>query len=339
MRESTFNFRFGVIEIGSIESTTLSLLFTINFVIGLTISVKLLNDSIKLDDFYGIGRKPLSIAVAGDSGVGKDMLVSSISRAFGDSEVAVLHGDDYHLHERGDFTWRTTTHLDPEANDLGAWSRDFRKAIKREKVFSRHYDHSVGRFTPPYETPARDLVILNGLHSHLIPNSEKIDLKVFLSMDENLRVVLKVKRDTIERGSGDPDQVIKFINDRKDHFNSFVLPQKLGAHLILHLFPITEEPLRLGVSIRTPNQSVVREIYRIVNSLGRVASRLDRSDSGELWLTVEAYEISKDENLDILLNSVTHPDKILVDSNYIDSGINGFIAAVCLFALAKQRTD
>ncbi len=339
MREPTFHFRFEVIEIGPVDLTALALLFTINFVIGLTLSVKLLNDSIKLDDFYGIGHKPLSIAVAGDSGVGKDTLVSSISRAFGDSEVAVLHGDDYHLHERGDLAWRTTTHLDPEANDLGAWSRDFRKAIKREKVFSRHYDHSVGRFSPPRETPARDLVILNGLHSHLIPDSEKIDLKVFLSMEESLRIVLKVKRDTIERGSGDSNQVIKLINDRKDHFNSFVLPQKLSAHLILHLFPVTGEPLRLGVSIRTPNQSVIREIYRIVNSLGRVASRLDRSESGELWLTVEAYEISKDENLDILLSTVAHPDKLLIRSDNIDSGVNGFISAVCLIALANQRVD
>jgi hypothetical protein len=158
-------------------------------------------------------------------------------------------------------------------------------------------------------------------------------------MEESLRVVLKVKRDSIERGSGDTDQVIKFINERKDHFNSFVLPQKLGAQLILHLFPVTEEPLRLGVSIRTPNQSVIREIYRIVNSLGRIASRLDRSESGELWLTVEAYEISKDENLDILLSAVVHPDKMLIRSDDIDSGINGFISAVCLIALANQRVD
>ncbi len=97
----------------------------------------------------------------------------------------------------------------------------------------------------------------------------------------------------MERSSGDPDQITKLINDRKEHFNSFILPQKLDAHLILHLFPVTEEPLRLGVSIRTPNQSLVREIYRIVNSLCRVASRLDRSEFGELWLTVEAYEIPR----------------------------------------------
>ena len=329
---------WGNVEV-SLDKTYLDLIFTTIFVVGLTLALKVLNDSIKQEDVFGISKKPLAIAIAGDSGVGKDTLSESISRAFGQEFTSVLHGDDYHLHERGDASWRTTTHLDPEENNLDEWSRNFRKSINREKVIARHYDHSVGRFTLPQEIAPNDLVILNGLHSHYLPFSEGIDLKIFLSMDETLRVDLKMKRDAQVRGHQNRNDVLQSIIDRQNQYKLFIEPQRQNANLLIHLSRISVDPFRLLVSIRTPGQSLVREIYRVVNSLSSVASKLERNDSGDLWLHVEADELSSTENLEMLSELVPRSEKLLINSRVLDSGASGFMAVTSFATLALVRMN
>ena len=330
-------FRFwGNVE-ASIDKTLMDLLFTIIFVVGLTLSVKILNESIKQEDVFGISKKPLAIAIAGDSGVGKDTLAESLSKAVGQEFTTVLHGDDYHLHERGDASWRITTHLDPEANNLDEWSRNFRKSLNREKVVARHYDHSIGRFTLPSATLPNDFVILNGLHSLSLPFSEGVDLKVFLSMEEDLRVNLKIRRDAEARGHQDEKAVLQSIIERKEQYQFFIEPQKIDADLLIHLSQISFEPLRLSVEIRTPNQSLVREIYRVINSLSSVPSKLERKSNGELWLYVETSELTSDENFELLSILVPKYEKLLTEARSLDSGASGFMSVVCLAALASQR--
>jgi ABC-type multidrug transport system fused ATPase/permease subunit len=125
------------------------LLFTLNLVIGAVLMLKILKEAQKLGDIYSLAKKPVTINIAGDSGVGKDTLSNEIARLFGDQEIALMLGDDYHLHERGESSWLTTTHLSVDANDLEGMGRDFRKLLRGEQLYVKHYDHSVGRFTLP----------------------------------------------------------------------------------------------------------------------------------------------------------------------------------------------
>jgi hypothetical protein len=159
------------------------LLFTFNVAIGALLVLKVISEAQKSGDIYSLAKKPLTIGIAGDSGVGKDTLTNEIARLFGDSEVALLLGDDYHLHERGETSWLATTHLALDSNDLELMGRDFRKLLNGEKVFVKHYDHSVGRFTLPEKISPSNLIVLNGLHAIMIPGSELTDLKIFISME------------------------------------------------------------------------------------------------------------------------------------------------------------
>ena len=329
---------FGLVSFSS-NSTFKSLLFTINFVVGIFLILKILAEAISQGDVFGVGKKPLAIAIAGDSGVGKDTLASAISNLFGESDTTILHGDDYHLHERGDASWRTTTHLDPEANNLQEWSRHFRKALNREKVVARQYDHSVGRFTTPREILPNELILLNGLHSHMISSSNEIDLKVFLSMDDDLRVSLKLRRDVESRGHGNRSQLISTINDRKPQFEEFVKPQELTSDLLIHLSEVSLDPLRLEVSVRTPNQTLVREIYRVLNSLTTVPSSLVRNANGELWLKVDPRELTALDNAEILSALVPNSDQIIRNSGLVDIGEKGFMATICIIGLANKRRE
>jgi hypothetical protein len=158
-------------------------------------------------------------------------------------------------------------------------------------------------------------------------------------MDEALRVDLKMRRDAEVRGHQDVNDILQAIVERKNQYEMFVEPQKNDANLLIHLSRILIDPLRLSVSIRTPNQSLVREIYRVTNSLSSVPSKLERTDDGDLWLHVEADEITSDENLELLSTLVPRYEKLLTETRILDSGVSGFMSVACLAALASQRVN
>ena len=85
------------------------MVFTINVVLEAVLIWKILDEAIKVGDVYSLSNKPLSVCIAGDSGVGKDTLANEIANLFAQQEVALLLGDDYHLYERGETSWLSTT--------------------------------------------------------------------------------------------------------------------------------------------------------------------------------------------------------------------------------------
>ncbi len=317
--------------------TPKTLLFTVILVLAFAIISKILSESIYLGDYLRIGKKPLVISIAGDSGVGKDTLAGSVSATFGDSVTTILCGDDYHLHERGDLFWSTTTHLDPEANNLQEWGRHFGLAVKRKKVFARQYDHVKGRFTLPRLITPSDLIILNGLHPQLIPLAENIDLRVFITMEESLRVLLKLQRDLEFRGHSNQSQALKVIQARVEHFLKYVLPQRDSADLTFHLFQFTAEPLRITLAMTFFDASLAREIHAVVSSLGNVASSLEKYSEGRLTLQVDAWDLSDSDNHVIQDALLPEFQYILGDDAKPLEGLKGFMATVTTYALSRKR--
>ena len=148
-----------------------------------------------------------------------------------------------------------------------------------------------------------------------------------------------MQRDAQFRGHQNRSDILQSIIERQNQYKLFIEPQRNNANLLLHLSRISVDPLRLLVSIRTPGQSLVREIYRVVNSLSSVPSRLERTDGGDLWLHVESEELSSHENFEILSKLVPSYEKLLTNSRLLDSGASGFMSVTCLAALALVRTS
>jgi uridine kinase len=186
-------------------------------------------------DRYKLSRAPLSVAVAGDSGTGKDTLCRSLADVFEGSESAFLLGDDYHNYERSSPVWKVKTHLDPSANNLSRLMSDTMQLLQGEPVWSRHYDHDRGRFTQLRKVREGDLVVVSGLHvlTSIYVRSH-VDLTVFLDMDEDLRTLFKVERDMRERGH-DPANTLKSIARRAGDRERFIQPQLELADLVLRL--------------------------------------------------------------------------------------------------------
>lgn len=312
------------------------LLFTLNAVILVFILLSLIGKVITLGDRYSLISKPIAIAIAGDSGSGKDTLASGISKLVGDTNINLLLGDDYHLYERGDNSWLTTTHLDPSANDLSLLGKNFQKALGRNDVYSRHYDHKFGKFTSPRLIKSGDFVLINGLHSFLIPNSNQLDLKVFMLMDENLRIQKKIERDSITRGHVDISAIESAIEIRKPDYQKYVAPQMLEADIVFKVEPISMDPLLNVLYVKFKDYFLMHELKAALLAVTNCGVEIVR-DFDEMWLRIEAYNFQNLEGIPLVHNLIQDYDQILNSSRAFLNGDIGLMSVITLISVCRKR--
>jgi uridine kinase len=320
------------------NNEVLGVIFTVNVVLAAVLIWKILNEAIKVGDVYSLSNKPLSVSIAGDSGVGKDTLANEIANLFSQQEVALLLGDDYHLYERGDTSWQSTTHLSLEANDLEAMGRDFQKLLKRESVFVKHYDHAVGRFTLPRRIKSSQLIIVNGLHAHLIPGNQFTDLRIFLSMEEELRIKLKVERDKTQRKQHDENQIRASIAARVPHFEKYVKPQSETADLHFYLKLISVSPLTLGVVASSKDAAFMIEFRNTYNAVSTIPSTLTRID-GDVFLEFDTTYFKGSDASTIFRQLELEINQVFSVEPQFSDGSMGLMSLLSLSALLRKRRN
>jgi uridine kinase len=340
LKESQISTRFsGVIQFEYSKMSYLDgLLFTLNIVVGAVLVLKILQEGKKIGDIYSLAKKPLTLNIAGDSGVGKDTLSNEIARLFGDQEVALLLGDDYHLHERGESSWITTTHLSVDANDLEGMGRDFRKLLSGQQVFVKHYDHAVGRFTLPRKINSSQVVIVNGLHANMIPGSELADLKIFLSMEDELRIQLKLERDLNQRKHGDQDAIRRSIESRLPHYEKFILPQADISDLHFHLRRISPSSLTLGVIVSSLDAAFVHDLKKSFNAISDTPAILQKKDHYTI-LEIDPVNFKGVDALLILKQTIESPEQLFNSDPKFAGGSVGVLSLIAIMALARKRMN
>lgn len=320
------------------NNEVLGVIFTLNIVLAAILIWKILNEATKVGDVYSLSKKPLSIGIAGDSGVGKDTLANEIANLFTQQEVALLLGDDYHLYERGDTSWQSTTHLSLEANDLEAMGRDYQKLLKREPVFVKHYDHAVGKFTLPRKIKSSQLILVNGLHAHLAPGNQSMDLRVFLSMEEDLRIKLKIKRDRTQRKQIDENQIRASIASRVPHFEKYVKPQSDTADLHFNLKLISVSPLTLGVVVSSKDAAFMIEFRNTYNAVSPTPATLTRV-SGQIFLEFDTTCFKGSDASVILRQLALEIDQVFPVEPQFSDGSTGVMSLLCISALLRKRRN
>lgn len=214
-----------------------------NTAVGLILAMRMYHEGVHRNDFYRLSRRPLSIGIAGDSGVGKDTLAAALTDMFGRGSTTVLSGDDYHIWDRYGPMWRSMTHLNPRANYLAEFADHALALIDGRAVRSRHYDHQTGRFAVDVHVPQNDVIIVSGLHALQLPLlRERYEVSIYLDMDEDLRRFLKVRRDVGERGHP-LERVLESIERRAADARQYVHPQAADADVVFTLAPVNRRQL------------------------------------------------------------------------------------------------
>lgn len=288
-----------ILEWFGLSTRVVSLWNTLLLATGLILVARMLREGIHANEYFRLSRKPFVLGIGGDSGAGKSTLANAIAGLFGTHSVVQVSGDDYHLWDRHKPMWQVMTHLNPRANDLARFNHDVQTLATGHNVLSRKYDHTSGKLGKPQLLKSNDFIIVSGLHVFSLPMMRALcDLKVYLNMDEALRIHLKLLRDSAQRDHA-RDQVLAMIARREPDAVRYIRSQAAHADLVLSLQPIhphtldeVDSPLRLKLGVMARHGMYYESLVRVL--IGVCGMHVDISQEN----TDSAIELTIDGDAD-----------------------------------------
>ncbi|HVY53650.1 MAG TPA: uridine kinase, partial [Gammaproteobacteria bacterium] len=317
----------------------IALLHTLFLTVGVVLIFRVWQEAVRANHYFRLSRKPFIIGIAGDSGSGKDTLAQSLQGLFGKHSVTQLSGDDYHLWDRQKPMWEVMTHLNPRANDLEQYAHDLISLSNGDAIYTRHYDHHIGKMTRPQRVESNDFIIATGLHALYLPIlRDCYGLSIYLDIDEDLRRYFKLRRDVLQRGHS-KEKILSSLNKREDDSRRFVRPQAAYADLVLSLQPIQpkaleniegEDALRLKLLARSRyglnEESLVRVL---VGVCGLNVDMQISEDSSMIELTIEGEATADDIALAALKLCPRIKEFLDITPRWLD-GVQGLIQLMTL---------
>ncbi|GAB2844951.1 phosphoribulokinase [Actinocorallia aurea] len=186
----------------------------------------------------GAGRRPVMLAIAGDSAAGKTTLTRGLVECLGEDRMTAVCVDDYHRYDREERRNKPFTALHPDCNHIEVMEQHLQLLAMGEPILKPVYDHGTGRLVRPELVEPKDFVIVEGL----LPLYSKMaracfDITVYLDPPEEQRFAWKVQRDTTKRGYT-PEQVAEEMRRRAGESAAFIRPQRRNADIVVRFGPI-----------------------------------------------------------------------------------------------------
>ena len=183
-------------------------------------------------------RRPVMLAIAGDSAAGKTTLTRGIAGALGPERATALCVDDYHRYDREERRDVPFTVLNPECNYIEVMEQHLQLLALGRPILKPVYDHPTGKLVRPVLVGPRDFVIVEGL----LPLHTKLaracfDITVYLDPPEEIRREWKLRRDTAERGYT-REQVLAELDRREPESAAFIRPQRQWADIAVRFAPV-----------------------------------------------------------------------------------------------------
>ncbi len=178
-----------------------------------------------------MARRPIMIAVGGDSGTGKTTLCRGLDKIFGAERIETICLDDYHSLDREQRKAVGFTALDPRANNFAAMEEDMWTLRDGQPIRKPVYDHADGRIKGPETIAPKEIIVVQGLfplYTRALRNL--FDVTVWLDPETELKVAWKIQRDVTQRGYS-PEQVRAEIEKRQPDIRAHITPQAKHADL------------------------------------------------------------------------------------------------------------
>ena len=181
-------------------------------------------------------KKPLIIGIAGGSGSGKTTLAERIAAHFGDA-VATLRHDDYYKEQKGlSLEARAAINYDhPDAFDTDLLIKHLDALCAGCAIDAPMYDYTVhDRSDRVRRVEPRDVVLLEGIL--ILENEalrERLDIKLFVDTDADVRILRRIVRDVKGRGRSLDSVISQYLATVKPMHEAFVEPSKKHADLIV----------------------------------------------------------------------------------------------------------
>jgi len=177
------------------------------------------------------------IGIAGGTGSGKSTVARRLAAALADSSMAFVEMDSYYRN----FTGRTMQELHhinwdhPDAFDLELFVEHLDAMAAGQPVDKPVYDYSIHARSPDTVRITRaDVVVVDGI---LLFTDERVrqrlDVKVFVDADADIRLVRRIKRDMATRGRPLEEILEQYVNTVRPMHLQFIEPSKRWADVIV----------------------------------------------------------------------------------------------------------
>ena len=180
--------------------------------------------------------KPLTIGICGGSGAGKTTLADLLCARFDSERILRLPHDAYyrdldHLSPDG----KKSVNFDhPDALDTDDLIRDMEALIRGESVEIPVYDFSLHRRTGRMTVQPAPVILLEGILVFENPRLRRLlDIKVFVHVDEDIRLSRRLARDIRERGRDLESVLEQYDATVRPMYRRFVQPSRDFADLVV----------------------------------------------------------------------------------------------------------
>ena len=178
----------------------------------------------------------LFIGIAGGSGSGKTTLAKQLADHFGERLSLLRHDDYYKAQSSLTIEERASLNFDhPDAFDTALLIKHLDELRKGQDIDCPVYNYSQhDRSTEVRTVKAAQVIVLEGILIFENPDLlDRLDIKIFVDTDADVRIIRRIKRDVSERGR-DLDSVIsQYFATVKPMHEAFVEPSKRYADIII----------------------------------------------------------------------------------------------------------
>ncbi|MBR3875756.1 MAG: uridine kinase [Clostridia bacterium] len=178
----------------------------------------------------------LIIGIAGGSGSGKTTLAANILEHFANRISVLRHDDYYKCQDDIPMEERVKTNYDhPHAFDTNLLIYHIDELKAGRDILSPTYDYSRHtRAAEVREVKANKVVVLEGIL--ILENPElrdRLDMKIYVDTDADVRILRRILRDVKERGRSLDSVIGQYLSTVKPMHEAFVEPSKRYADIIV----------------------------------------------------------------------------------------------------------
>jgi len=180
--------------------------------------------------------KILMIGIAGGTGSGKTTLMKRLVEHFGDVVTVVSHDNYYKRHDDMTYEERCLINYDEPAAFENELMASHLEALRRgESVQCPVYDYTVhNRSDETVTIEPKQVIIIEGILIFADEAlRERMDIKIFVDTDADIRLCRRIKRDVNKRGRSIESVLTQYMQTVKPMHEKYVEPSKKYADLVV----------------------------------------------------------------------------------------------------------
>ena len=180
--------------------------------------------------------KIYTIGISGGTGCGKSSVIEKLCEKF-KGEVCVMNLDSYYK-EHHNLTYEERTKLNydaPDSFDIDLFIDHIKKLQNWEVIKSPVYDYTIhDRSDETIEVTPQKLLIVDGIFCLVYDELRSLlDLKVFIDVDADERILRRVKRDMEVRARSLDSVMTQYLTTVKPMHEKYVAPTKNYADIVV----------------------------------------------------------------------------------------------------------